>query len=123
PVGASAVRRRSVLTGVSAAGLGWLAGCTSRPGYPAVPLRIASGSKGGVYYDYAHGIEAVVRAVLPRLRPKVLVTAASLEHLRLLASGRAELAFTTADAADAAYRGQDPFTAAIPVEALARIYE
>jgi TRAP transporter TAXI family solute receptor len=123
PVTAPAVRRRTVLVGAGAALVGSLAACGRGPDYPAGPLRIASGSPGGVYYDYAGGIEAVVRAVLPRLSPVVLPTAASLENLWILAAGYAELAFTSADAAADGYRGVDRFAAPIPMAALARIYE
>src|SRR5215470_14172415 len=105
PVTAPVVCRRTVLSGAGAALVGALTSCGSGPDYPAGPLRIASGSRGGVYYEYARGIAAVVRAVLPRLKPEVLETNASLQNLWRLAAGRAELAFTSADAAADAYRG------------------
>jgi TRAP transporter TAXI family solute receptor len=127
PVTAAVVRRRTVLSGAGAALAGSLVGalasCGSSPDYPAGPLRIASGRRGGVYYEYADGVAAVVHAVLPRLSPVVLPTAASLENLWILNAGYAELAFTSADAAADGYRGMGRFTAPIPMAALARIYE
>jgi uncharacterized protein len=122
--GVPLVRRRTLLLGAAggAAGsaVGTAAGCGRDPGYPAGPVRIASGGTGGVYYAYAQGIATVVRSALPRLRPTVLATAASVENLQLLATGRAEIGFTTADAAADAFRGK---TQPPPVAALGRIYE
>lgn len=100
-----------------------LAGCAAEPDYPAGPLRIASGGIGGVYYAYAQGIEEVVRSSLPRLDPTVLSTAASVENLRLLSAGKAEIGFAAADAAADGYRGTALFTEPLPIQALGRIYE
>jgi uncharacterized protein len=119
--GVSFVRRRTLLLGVAAGAT--VAACAAEPGYPAGPLRIASGGNGGVYYAYAQGIAAVVRTALPRLTPAVLATAASVENLQLVATGRAEIGFTSADAAADAFRGRPPFPAALNVAALGRIYE
>lgn len=116
----SGLRRRTLLGAVAAVPL---SGCASAPDYPAGPLRIASGGPGGVYFDYAKGIAAVVRAALPGLRPEVLPTAASVANVRLVASGRADVGLTTADAAGAAFRGQPPFSGESPILALARTYE
>ena len=90
------VRRRTLLGAAAAA---TLAACTSDPPYPPGPLRIASGGVGGVYYAYAEGLATVFRATLPGLRPAVLTTGASVENMDLIATGAAEIAFTTADAA------------------------
>ncbi|TMM43807.1 MAG: TAXI family TRAP transporter solute-binding subunit [Actinobacteria bacterium] len=114
------VRRRTLLGAAAAA---TLAACDSGPDYPPGPLRIASGGVGGVYYTYAEGMAAVYRDALPGLRPTVLTTPASVENLRLVAAGTAEIGFTTADAASDAYTGAAPFSAPLPVQALGRIYE
>jgi TRAP transporter TAXI family solute receptor len=116
----SGVRRRTFL---GAAATVVLSGCAAPPDYPAGPLRIASGGPGGVYYSYAQGIAAVVRAALPRLRPRVIPTAASVANVELVASGGADIGLATADAAAAAFRGQPPFTDELPLLALARTYE
>jgi uncharacterized protein len=116
----SGLRRRTLLGAVAAVPL---SGCASAPDYPPGPLRIASGGPGGVYFDYAQGIAAVVRAALPGLRPEVVPTAASVANVRLVAAGQADVGLTTADAAAAAFRGQAPFASALPILALARTYE
>jgi hypothetical protein len=115
--------RRALLAAVPAAAAGWLCACSVGPDFPSGPLRIASGGEGGVYYAYAHGIANVVHAALPRLRPVVLATAASVENLRLVSADVSAVGFATADVAADAYRGAAPFAASLPVLALARIYE
>jgi len=115
--------RRALLGAAVATAVACLDGCSSGPNCPGGPLRVASGGTGGVYYAYAQGIVAVVRAALPTLRPEVLPTAASVANLRLVATGTAEVGLTTADAAADGYRGLAPYPAALPVRALARLYE
>jgi TRAP transporter TAXI family solute receptor len=117
------LRRRTLLGAAAAATLACLDGCADRPDYPSGPLRIASGGTGGVYYAYAQGIAAVIRDALPGLRPEVLATAASVQNLQMVATGRAELGLTTADAAADAHAGGPPFPQRLPVLALCRIYE
>ncbi len=117
--------RRSVLGAAIATGVAaWpVAGCQRSPAYPAGPLRIATGGQGGVYYVYGLAIAGAVRAALLRLAPAVLTTGASVENLRLIGVGAAEVAFSLADCAAAAMTGRPPFTASLPVAALARLYE
>lgn len=100
--------------------MGLLLGACATGGGPITPdpaprpVRIATGNEGGVYLDYGGGIAEALRRRLPALTPEVLVTGASVENLELLAAGRADVAFTLADAAADAGPG---------VVALARIYE
>jgi uncharacterized protein len=84
------------------------------PDPPASSVRIATGNAGGVYLAYGTGLAEAVRARLPSLTPTVLETDASVQNLRMLMDGRAEVAFTLADAA--APHSRD-------VVALARLYE
>ncbi|HEX6499176.1 MAG TPA: TAXI family TRAP transporter solute-binding subunit [Micromonosporaceae bacterium] len=115
--------RRALLTAVSLAGLGSLGGCVADPEYPVGPLRLATGNRGGVYFAYGQGIAALVRDRLPGLSPQVIATGASVDNLRMVAAGEVEVGFTLADSAALAVRGEDPFTVALPVVALARLYE
>ena len=118
-----AIDRRTLLRALGAASVVAVAGCGHEPAYPAGPLRIATGARGGVYFAYGGGIEAIVRHELPRLQPSVLPTAASIENLRLLAQSDAEMAFSLADSAALARLGREPFRAALPISALARLYD
>jgi TRAP transporter TAXI family solute receptor len=117
----SVVTRRALLSAACLAGLNSLIGCQSDP--PTAHLRIATGGQGGVYYAYGKGIADVVGQRLPWLRPEVLVTAASIENLRLVAGGQAEAGFTLADSAALAEFGQPPFAAPLALVALARLYD
>ncbi|NDL59952.1 TAXI family TRAP transporter solute-binding subunit [Phytoactinopolyspora mesophila] len=98
-----------------------LAAC-SEPG-PSGDLRIATGGPGGVYFDYGHGMADAVRAHLPDLSPEVLETAASLDNIRMVVGGDAEVAFSLADSVSLAVNGDDPFGEPQPVRALARLYD
>lgn len=98
------------------------AGC-SGDGELSGPLRIAAGSTGGIYYSYAHALARVADREMPDTRPRVLVTSASIENLRLVADGRAEVGFTLADSAAEAVAGRGRFARRQPVRALARLYD
>lgn len=94
-----------------------LAGCPSNSDdAPGGPLRIATGSPGGVYFLYGGAIADIVRERFPDFDPSVLRTAASAENLRLVAEGNAEIGFAQADtSADFAEDGK--------VVALVRLYD
>ncbi len=115
--------RRGLFGAVAVAGLASLGGDRRPVAYPGGLLRIATGNRGGVYFAYGRGVAAVVRRELPHLQPAVLVTDASVQNLHLVTSGGADVAFSLADSAAAAYRGQPPFQARLPVTALARLYD
>lgn len=118
--------RRSLLAGAAA----WLmapaiSACSggATDDVPARRPRIATGNAGGVYVAYGEGIAAGMRNDLPDLRPEVVRTEASLENLRMVAGGRADVAFAVADAAADAVRGEGLFRESLPVVALARLYD
>jgi hypothetical protein len=90
---------------------------------PSGELRIATGGNGGVYFAYGQGLAKAVRKHLPELRPEVLETAASLDNLRKVSSGEAEVAFSLADSVALAVSGEPPFDSPQPVRTLARLYE
>ena len=114
-----AVLRSAFLATVACA----VAACRRDAGYPAGQLRIATGGQGGVYFVYGQGIAGAVRLDLPGLIATVLVTGASVDNLRMISDGTAELGFCLADSAAAALAGATPFTSALPIAALARLYE
>jgi TRAP transporter TAXI family solute receptor len=84
---------------------------------PPGPLRIATGSPGGVYFSYGRGIAEAVRTRVPNLRPEVLETAASFQNLQMVRTGAAEIGFAQADTA-----AQAILTGA-RVKALVRLYD
>jgi hypothetical protein len=104
----------------SAAGAGCSDGGESAP---PRPLRIATGNAGGVYAAYGQGIADALRDSHRDLAPELLTTAASVENLRLVAAGRADVGFALADACADAVAGTGPFDQRLPVVALARLYD
>lgn len=120
--GVGGVHRRTLIRVAAAAPAapvaGLVAGCDREP--PRVPsgqLRVATGSKGGVYFTYGTAFGEEVGKRVPQLRPGVLVTAASAANLEMVAAGTAEVGFTQADLA------ADAHNAGSPVVALARLYD
>ena len=86
-------------------------------------LSIATGGTGGVYYPYGGGIAKVLSDSLPGIRATAEVTAASVDNLKLIRDGKADLAFTLADTASDAANGRGAFQGApAPVATLAVLY-
>jgi hypothetical protein len=87
-------------------------------------LSIATGGTGGVYYPYGGALARVYTERVPGLQVTAEVTGASVDNLRLVHQGRADLAFTLADTLAEAVQGTGPFadTGAIDVRAMAVLY-
>lgn len=98
------------------------AGC-SADDEPRGRLRIAAGSTGGIYFQYAQALAGVAEREMPGVDASVRVTSASIENLRLVADGKAEVGFSLADSAAQAVTGRSPFARRQPVRALARLYD
>ncbi|TYB59481.1 TAXI family TRAP transporter solute-binding subunit [Nonomuraea sp. PA05] len=86
-------------------------------------LSIATGGTSGVYYVYGGGLAQQLSASIANTRAIASATSASVENIKLLASGKAHIAFSQADTAADAVNGKDTFTAKQPVKAIARIYD
>ena len=99
-----------------------LAGC-SNGGQQTRFVSIATGGTGGVYYPYGGGIAKILNENLPNVRATAEVTAASVDNLKLIRDGRADVAFTLADTLADAVGGRGAF-AGRPVAAasLATLY-
>ncbi len=98
-----------------------LAGCTEGP--PRHFLSIATGGTGGVYYPYGGGIAKVLSEALPNVTATAEVTAASVDNLKLIRDGKADLAFTLADTAADAVNGRGAFEGSpAPIVTLAVLY-
>ena len=108
-------RRASLLTAlvlVIATG----AACGSGSGQSLGTIRIATGEKQGVYYEYGQALAALIRGEMPDVEVNVLTTAASQENMQLVTDRQADVGFTQADvAADWASR--------VSLVALARLYD
>jgi TRAP transporter TAXI family solute receptor len=73
-------------------------------------LSIATGNTGGVYYPYGGGLARVISQAVPRVDATAEVTNASVDNLKLIQRGMADLAFTLTDTLDDALAGRGPFT-------------
>lgn len=88
-------------------------------------LSIAAGSTGGVYYPYAGGIAKAVSETLSDVEVTAEATSGSIDNLKFLQAGSADLAFTLADTLDEAVGGRGAFVEGGPVSArtLAALYD
>lgn len=93
-----------------------LAGC-SQPGDSSSDedlerlssLTIVTGGTSGVYYPIGGALRGVIGDHVEDTSASVEATGASVENIRLLGSGSAELAITQGDAADQAFNGMAEF--------------
>ena len=86
-------------------------------------LSIATGGTGGVYYPYGGGIAKILNENLPGVRATAEVTAASVDNLKLIRDGRADIAFTLADTLADAVAGRGAFDGRpVPAASLAVLY-
>jgi uncharacterized protein len=86
-------------------------------------LAIATGGTGGVYYPLGGALANVLSKNLPGYQATAEVTGGSVDNLKLIGSGQSELAFSMADAALDAFKGEDKFKAGkVPVRTLIVLY-
>ncbi|MEV0595490.1 TAXI family TRAP transporter solute-binding subunit [Nonomuraea cavernae] len=86
-------------------------------------LSIATGGTTGVYYVYGGGLAKQLTANIANTQATASVTSASIENIKLLATGKADIGFSQTDTAADAVNGTGSFTAKQPVKAIARIYD
>src|SRR3954454_17736015 len=84
---------------------------------------IGTGGTGGVYYPLGGAMANVLTKYLPGVQATAEVTGGSVDNLKLIGSGQSEIAFTMADAALDALKGQDKFKSAkVPLQSLLVLY-
>ena len=98
------------------------AGCAA-DGDRAQFISIATGGTGGVYYPYGGGLAKVLNENIAGVRATAEVTAASVDNLKFLRDGQADIAFALADTVADAVAGRGAFDGApVPVASLAVLY-
>lgn len=86
-------------------------------------LVIATGGTGGVYYPLGGGFANILGKTLPGVVATAQVTGGSVDNLRLIGAGKADIAYSQVDAAWDAINGTDKFTnGKINLRALAVLY-
>ncbi len=90
---------------------------------PSVRLSIATGGTGGVYFPMGGGLASLITKHIPGVIANVEVTPASVDNMRLIQAKRVDVAFTLADTAHDAYKGEDVFKGSpVPLRTLAPLY-
>jgi TRAP transporter TAXI family solute receptor len=90
---------------------------------PSGSAIFATGNKGGVYDSFGSALSGLVSEVTG-MELKPVQTNGSVQNLQLVASGKADMGFSTSDSALAAYEGSGEFsTGRRKVSALARLYD
>src|SRR3954471_24967239 len=89
-----------VLAGITLAATAWAQGKN---------LSIVTGGTGGVYYPLGGGLANVLSKHIPGLQATAEVTGGSIYNLKLIGTGKADVAFTMADASLDAALGEDKF--------------
>jgi uncharacterized protein len=98
-------------------------GCSNSDRPAARFISIATGGTGGVYYPYGGGLAKILNDNLPNVRATAEVTAASVDNLKLIRDGRADIAFTLADTLADAVAGRGAFEGRpVPAASLAVLY-
>ena len=87
-----------------------------------VRLSIATGGTGGVYYPLGGGLANVLSKSLPSVEATAEVTSASVDNIKLIGAGKADLAFSLADTASDGFNGTGKFKEKVPVRAVAVLY-
>ena len=87
-------------------------------------LSIATGGTGGVYYPYGGGVAKVISEHLANVEATAEVTAGTVDNVKFLHNGSADIALAVADTLDDAVAGRGVFEdfGAVPVRALAVLY-
>jgi hypothetical protein len=86
-------------------------------------ISIATGGTGGVYYPYGGGLAKVLNENVPGIRATAEVTAASVDNLKLIRDGKADIAFALADTVADAVSGRSAFEGSpVPAVSLAVLY-
>ena len=104
-------------------GLGLIAGSALAVAQSGKQLSIATGGTGGVYYPLGGGFANILSKALPGVTATAEVTGGSVDNLKLIGTGKADLAFVQGDASWDAINGLDKFKSGkLDIKALVVMY-
>ena len=112
------MRLRTLLAAVAVTALGPMTAQAQQ----AKQLSIATGGTGGVYYPLAGGFGTILAKELPGITATAEVTGGSLDNMKLVGGGNADVAFTQVDTAVDAVNGRDKFPKKLGIRALVVMY-
>ncbi|MBX9589406.1 MAG: TAXI family TRAP transporter solute-binding subunit [Hyphomonadaceae bacterium] len=98
------------------------AGAAAVQAQQAKQLSIATGGTGGIYYPLAGGFGSILAKEIPGITATAEVTGGSIDNMKLVGSGSADVAFTQVDTAVDAVNGRDKFPKKLPIKALVVMY-
>ena len=86
-------------------------------------ISIGTGGTGGVYYPIGGGMASLISKKVPGVQASAEVTGGSIDNMKLMHTGKAEMGIVQSDAAYDATMGQDKFKdMKVPVRALMVLY-
>lgn len=85
-------------------------------------LSIATGGTGGVYYPLGGGMASVISKYVSYADATAEVTSASVDNVRLIGAGKADMALVLADTAWDGYQGLEKFKEKVPIRTIAVLY-
>jgi TRAP transporter TAXI family solute receptor len=90
----------------------------------SVRLSIGTGGTGGVYYPLGGGMATVISKYISNAEATAEVTAGSVDNIKLIQTGKADLALIMADIGYDAWKGLGRFksSGAIPIRTIAVVY-
>jgi TRAP transporter TAXI family solute receptor len=88
-------------------------------------LVIGTGGTGGVYFPYGGGLARIITARMPNTEMTAEVTGGSVDNMKLINNGDADLGMSTADSAYDAFNGTDVYkdSGKIPACAIVSLYQ
>ena len=94
---------------------------SATPNFEGRTLNIVTGGTGGVYIVYGAGLADVLSKKM-KIAASAQQTTASVDNMKFIGQGKADLAFTLADTAYDAIKGNAPFTEKVDAQTLAVMY-
>ena len=85
-------------------------------------LAIATGGTGGIFYPLGGGLANMLSKKLADTQATAEVTGGSVDNIKLLESGQADLGFMTGDVAADALKGEGKFKKPVPLRTIVTIY-
>lgn len=89
---------------------------------PEKTLAIATGGTGGIFYPLGGGLANMLSKKLDHTQATAEVTGGSVDNIKLLESGQADLGFMTGDVAADAVKGEAKFKKPVPLRTIVAIY-
>lgn len=86
-------------------------------------ISIATGGTGGVYYPLGGGLAALLTKTIPGVEATAEVTSASVDNVKLVGAGKADIALVLADTAADGFAGVGKFKEKVPIRTIAVLYD